>query len=190
LHYAVVDFEDRRVAVPANGNEAEWNALKPNTPYGQLPFIEVDGKVAAQSTAILRYVGCKYGLSGEDEWEQMKVDELIDYEMDIMRTNSVYITAFLGMTNGDKDKLRKEVFEPTTAGFLKKLSTLLKETGTGFMVGQKPTIADLLLANYLLTLRNLEADFTDHSDLSEYIDRIHALPQIKSYTDSRKQIIC
>ncbi|KAH7704464.1 CBN-GST-8 protein [Aphelenchoides avenae] len=90
-----------RVAVPANGNEAEWNALKPSKLHS-LPFIEVDGKIAAQSTAILRYVGRKYGLSGEDEWEQLKVDELIDYEMDIMRTNSVYITAFLGMTNGDK----------------------------------------------------------------------------------------
>ena len=31
LHYAGVDFEDdRRVAIPTNGNEAEWNALKPS----------------------------------------------------------------------------------------------------------------------------------------------------------------
>lgn len=50
FHLGGVDFEDVRIAFP------EWPALKPTTPYGQLPFMEIDdAPKMAQSGAMLRY---------------------------------------------------------------------------------------------------------------------------------------
>lgn len=35
----------------------QWAKLKPNTKFGQLPMMDVDGKTVAQSNAMLNYVG-------------------------------------------------------------------------------------------------------------------------------------
>eukprot|EP01043_Picozoa_sp_COSAG02_P078257 COSAG02_NODE_17528_length_997_cov_2.965479_1_plen_131_part_10 len=52
LTLARIPFEDYRVPFP------EWAALKPETPYGQLPLLSIDGgEPMAQSDAMLRYVG-------------------------------------------------------------------------------------------------------------------------------------
>ncbi len=52
LHLAGVDFEDVRI------RSAEWPALKPKTPFGSLPILEIPGKPPlAQSNAILVYIG-------------------------------------------------------------------------------------------------------------------------------------
>ena len=47
-----IPFEDVRVPFD------QWGAMKPTTPYGQLPLMEIDGGApVAQSDAMLRYVG-------------------------------------------------------------------------------------------------------------------------------------
>jgi glutathione S-transferase len=46
LEYAKVPYEDVRV------DQEKWPALKPNTIFGQLPILEVDGKQLAQSRAM------------------------------------------------------------------------------------------------------------------------------------------
>merc|ERR1712107_289537 len=43
-----IDFEDNRI------DFATWGALKPQTPWGQLPILEVDGRNWTQSYAMLR----------------------------------------------------------------------------------------------------------------------------------------
>lgn len=51
-HIAGIPFEDDRVAFP------DWPALKPSTPYGQLPMMSIDGgEMLAQSGAMVRYAG-------------------------------------------------------------------------------------------------------------------------------------
>lgn len=47
-------------------------------PYGMLPVLEIDGKPIAQSNAIARYLARKHGLAGENEWESMLCDALVD----------------------------------------------------------------------------------------------------------------
>jgi glutathione S-transferase len=69
---AGVDFIDNRLARDA------WRSLKPSTPFGSLPMLEVEGKPpVSQSNAILGYVGRKFGLLPSDEWEALRLESLV-----------------------------------------------------------------------------------------------------------------
>lgn len=61
---AGVEFEDNRV------NRSDWSELKPKTPFGSMPVLEVEGRpMLAESNAILTYIGRRHGLLPKDEWE-------------------------------------------------------------------------------------------------------------------------
>jgi glutathione S-transferase len=69
---AGVDFEDRRLA------RSDWPAFKTTTPFGGLPIFEIEGKPpVSQSNAILGYIGRRYGLFPQDEWETLRLDSLM-----------------------------------------------------------------------------------------------------------------
>lgn len=52
-------------------------------PFGHLPVIERNGKKAAQSIAIARYVAKKVKLTGANDWEDLEIDSIVDTLSDI-----------------------------------------------------------------------------------------------------------
>lgn len=48
------------------------------TPMGQMPLLEVDGKVVHQSIAILRYLSKRFGLAGSSDWEALLIEIVAD----------------------------------------------------------------------------------------------------------------
>jgi len=74
LHLAGVDFEDVRVP------RSEWKALKPTTPFGAMPVLELPDKPPlAQSNAILVYIGRLHGLHPKDDFEAARHEALMNY---------------------------------------------------------------------------------------------------------------
>lgn len=57
-------------------------------PFGQVPVLEVDGKLLAQSGAICRYLALQVGLAGKSEWDQAQVDMYADAVRDLMMRKS------------------------------------------------------------------------------------------------------
>ena len=53
-------------------------------PFGQVPVLEVDGKMLAQSHTIARYLARQHGLAGKDDWEQGLADMYADNIGDLM----------------------------------------------------------------------------------------------------------
>lgn len=47
-------------------------------PFGQVPIYEENGKIAHQSVAIARYVAKKVKLVGDDDWENLEIDAIVD----------------------------------------------------------------------------------------------------------------
>lgn len=46
LHLGKIPFEDQRIS------HQEWQDLKPQTPFGQMPVLEIDGKVGVPSVIV------------------------------------------------------------------------------------------------------------------------------------------
>lgn len=81
LHLAGIDFEDVRIPT------AEWPTLKPRTPFGSLPILEIPGKPPlAQSNAILVFIGRRHGLHPADDFEAARHEALMNYVEDLRHT--------------------------------------------------------------------------------------------------------
>jgi len=70
-------FEDVRF------EREQWPAIKPTTPLGQVPVLEVDGVKIPQSTAIARFLAKRFNLAGKTDVEQAQVDVVVDTIQDL-----------------------------------------------------------------------------------------------------------
>jgi len=117
-------------------------------PFGSLPVLDVEtsaGTVsAAQSNAILRFVGRRAGLyPTDDPVGALKVDEALDLGEDLYHV--------IGPSIGEQDTekrmaMRKVLAEETIPRWGGYFERLLAANGrTGFVVGDSLTVADLKL---------------------------------------------
>jgi len=117
-----IAFEDERIKVE------EWEALKPNTPFGALPVLHVDDVCISQSNSILRYVGTLTGLYPKDNpVHAAKVDEILDVTEDFTATK---IAPTIGLDATDKEKfktLREEIANTSGPKFLSNLEKVLEK---------------------------------------------------------------
>jgi glutathione S-transferase len=135
LHLAGVDFEDVRI------KNADWPALKPQTPFGSLPVYEVSGHAPlAQSNAILALIGRQHGLHPKDPFEAARHEAIMGHVEDLRAK----VGPSLRITDAEeKKKVREEIAAtvlPTWAAFAE------KQIGDGpFFGGANLNVADLKL---------------------------------------------
>jgi glutathione S-transferase len=104
LHLAGVDFEDVRVKA------SDWPALKPKTPFGSLPFLEMPGHpVLAQSNAILVLIGRLHGLHPKDPYEAARHEEMMHHVEDLRAG----VTPSLRMKDEAEKKKARELLATT-----------------------------------------------------------------------------
>lgn len=73
FRHAGVDFDDNVI------DHSVWPKIKPTTPFGQVPVLEVEGKQIAQSFAIYRFLGNKFGLCPGNEVDKAMADSIAEY---------------------------------------------------------------------------------------------------------------
>jgi glutathione S-transferase len=134
LHLAGVDFEDVRIKPP------DWAALKPTTPFGNMPFLELPGKPPlGQSNAILVYVGRTHGLHPTDAFEAARHEAMMSHVEDLRHA----LGPTLRMEDAEKRKVRERLLEtyiPAWATFTE------RQLGDGpFFAGEKLHVVDLKL---------------------------------------------
>ncbi|GAV07512.1 hypothetical protein RvY_17338 [Ramazzottius varieornatus] len=163
---------------------AQWADLKSTTPFGQLPYIEIDGKPLGQTYAILRYLAKQYGLSGQDDWENAQIDAVAEYIRDAGQGYAAYAYARMSQDEGAMKKAGDEYANVTIQPFLAKLERLLQDNKAGhdFLVGSKPSWADILLTTQVDRALKLKADLLQsYPLLKAHTDRIHNLKGIKEW---------
>jgi glutathione S-transferase len=182
LHYADQKFEDHRITFE------QWPALKPKTPYGQLPVMNVDGVDIAQSCAIARLLAKRHGLAGDGDVESAVLDSLIDFQKDFQGRVTTFFQVVAGRKEGDKDALLKDVFLPAFEEYTPYLEKALANSGSGFFGKKGVTWVDFFIANFTLTTKNIAAAaVAKHPELEKHCKKVHDIPQLQKYLSSRKE---
>jgi len=179
LAYAGVEYEDKRIS------HQDWPNVKPTTPYGQLPYLEVGGKTLPQSATIARYIARQHGLTGKDDWEAAQADAIVDYIGDALKP----LAALFGekdeaKKSALKDAFVKELIQP----YLQTLERNLKanNNGEGYLVGSKPTWADFAIVVALDNVVGMDTTVLDkYPTLKAHSQRVHELKGIKEWIAKR-----
>ena len=132
LHLAGVEFEDHRVKGP------QWSDLKPSTPFGAMPVLEVNGKQLAQSNAILRLIGTRHELHPSDDWEAAQHEALMAAAEDL-RTK---LTPVLSIKDDTKQAKREEFANSYMQTWAANIDRQIEGP---FVAGDKLNVADLKL---------------------------------------------
>jgi len=181
-----VPFEDDRVKF------ADWESRKPDTPFGALPVLEVDGQTVAQSNGINRYVGKLAGLYPSDAWQAALCDEAMDSVEEI----ATRLWATMSLPAAEKKAQRESLAAGPLSYFLDRLQRRLVAHGGHYFADGRLTVADLKVFVWVRHLRSgqldhVPVDLTERvaPRLVEHHDRVKEHPAVKAYYAKRKVAI-
>lgn len=176
LHIAGVDFEDDRIKFK------DWPELKPKTPFGAMPILEVPGKPPlAQVNAVLVYIGRTNGLHPEDDFEAAQHEAIMVHAEDLR----LQFGPTLFLPEEEKKKRRQEI----AASYLPSWGARAeRHIGAGpFFGGEKIHVADLKLYMVTRWIRNGTLDHVPATSLADFpkLNRLHDAvvehPAVKSW---------
>ncbi|XP_058456414.1 glutathione S-transferase [Malaya genurostris] len=177
LSYGNLPFDDIRIT------REEWPALKPTMPMGQMPVLAVDGKKVHQSVAMSRYLAKQVGLVGDNDWENLMIDTVVDTVNDFRLKIAV-----VSYEPDDEVKEKKLVTlnSEVIPFYLEKLDDIARENN-GYLALSKLTWADLYfvaILDYLnyMTKSDLVAN---HPSLQQVVDNVTSIESIKNWIDKR-----
>ena len=183
MHIAGIELEDHRIPFK------DWPAVKPSTPFGAIPVLEVDGQTVAQSNGINRYIGKLTGLYPEDPWQAALCDEAMDAVEDV----SVKVVATFSIK--DKEELkasRQALADGPIKHYLVALQDRLESRGGQYFADNRLTVADIRVYLWVRHIRSgnldhIPADLPDRvaPKIVEHFERVKNHPKIKEYYEGR-----
>ena len=173
---AGVEYTDERLEFQ------DWPARAPNTPFGVLPVLEVNGQQLGGSLVIARYVAEKHGLGGANDWENALIDSALDALSDGIQKIAPIVF--------EKDEAKKAELKKTaeeeihfTLTNLEKFAAANKD---GWLVGSKVTYGDLAVFNALSNLAGFWPAVLDkYTTLAQIKQRVEELPRIAKWLKDR-----
>ncbi|XP_019637382.1 PREDICTED: hematopoietic prostaglandin D synthase-like [Branchiostoma belcheri] len=131
-----IEYEDVRVGGGMEGEQ--WAELKPKTPMGQLPILEVDGTIICQGKAISRLLAKEVGMAGKTNLDQARADMICDGVDDF---GMKLVSIFMDKDEKKKEEMKKEMTEKTLPSFFDLFEKLA--SAEGYFVGNSLTWADI-----------------------------------------------
>jgi len=181
LSDAKTPFEDVRIEISA-WPESAW---KPRAPFGQLPLLEVDGQLLAQSSAIEHFVARLTGLASEDSMVSAQIDMVIEGVKDVSKDFSEAV-----WTQDEKSKKTKmdEFFAKSLPKWGTCLERMLKSNdgGSGYFIGDAATLADFTFFGCFENILMAKSDaLASLPLLDQLMKRFAARPHIAEYLSKR-----
>ena len=190
LYIGNIPFEDYRIQGDDYDKFKQTGELpnKKIAPFKQLPVLEVDGKIFAQTGAIARFCGKLSGLYPKnDDYNAALIDQIIEGAQDIN-----YLVTLSGR---DKDTERKKTARNILATrhlpkWFQFLENLLKQnTKSIYFVDSDLTIADLAIWRLLGWLKSGMLDgvpttiLDDYDHLNKLREEIYKNPKVIKWMD-------
>ena len=151
-------------------------------PFGQLPVLDDNGTIIADSNAILVYLATKFGRT---DWlpQDAKGAAMVQRWLSVAAGDLAFgpaaarlITVFGAKFNPDDVIARAHVL-------LKRLEAHLAERE--WLVGAQPTIADVALYSYLSSAPEGNVDLSAYPRVDAFLRRIEALPGFVPFAKTR-----
>ena len=190
LYIGNIPFEDYRIEGDDYDKFKQTGELpnKKIAPFKQLPVLDVDGKIFAQTGAIARFCGKLSGLYPKnDDYNAALIDQIIEGAQDIN-----YLVTLSGR---DKDTERKKIARNILATrhlpkWLQFLENLLRQnTKSIYFVDSDLTIADLAVWRLLGWLKSGILDgvptniLDDYDHLNKLREEIYKNPKVIKWMD-------
>ena len=190
LYIGNIPFEDYRIEGDDYDKFKKTGELpnKKIAPFKQLPVVDVDGKIFAQTGAIARFCGKLSGLYPKnDDYKAALIDQIIEGAQDI--------NYLVTLSSRDKDPEKKKVARDILATrhlpkWFKFLEDLLKQnTKSVYFVENELTIADLAIWRLLGWLKSGMLDgvpttiLDNYDNLNKLREEIYKNPKVIKWMD-------
>ncbi len=144
-----ISFEDHRFSYP------EFADIRKNTPFGQVPVLEVDGVQITQCDSMLRYAGKLAGLYPEDAYQALLCDEV----MYVVEEAGVKMGPTYRMAGEEQKVARLALVNGHIPVYLRWLEKQLLARGGDYFADHRLTVADLKV---FIDVRTLNSGRLDH----------------------------
>ncbi|KQS67482.1 glutathione S-transferase [Methylobacterium sp. Leaf361] len=142
-------------------------------PFGQVPVLDDDGTVISDSNAILVYVARKLGRT---DWlpADAEGEAAVQRWLSVAAGELAYGPAAARLVTVFGAKFNPEEVIGRAHTLLGRLEAHLD--GRDWLVGERPTIADVALYSYLARAPEGNVDLSGYAKVNAYLRRIEALP--------------
>nr|KAG5686439.1 hypothetical protein BaRGS_009089 [Batillaria attramentaria] len=179
-----VEWEDVRFPY------ADWPKFKPAAPFGKCPYMDYNGKIYGEAVAIANFLAREFGFAGKTNLESLRIDEVVHLGQDVFLC---YHNIFYEEDQTKKAQLVERLKTEDVPRFFGYFERLLKESGTGYFVGDKLTMADF--AMYVAVVHTVkgecgvsEAD-REFPMIRALCSKVEADPNVRKYMDKHKPVI-
>ncbi|RCN48921.1 glutathione S-transferase protein [Ancylostoma caninum] len=149
-------------------------------PFSQMPVLEVDGKQLAQSFAIVRFLARKFG--------EALVDSIADQYKDFTMEVLPCLVVLLGFAEGDLEKLTEEVLLPAREKFFGCITKFLKESKSGYLVGDSLTFADLYVAEISAEFdKRFPKIYDGFPEVKAHAEKVRSIPALKRWIETQPE---
>ena len=180
----IIDWSTHNMIKEEFENDKNKNLLLNS--LNKVPFLVLDsGDVLPQSKSIERYLANEYNMMGSSSVEASKIDSICEYVRDF---KEAYQTV-RKLPNTEKEDGIKKWFNETLFDRLKLLNNILCKTHSHFSVGDKLSLADVVLYSFITqffdnkegVLRSCEGS----PHLLNIINHVSNLEEVKSWLNKR-----
>ena len=184
MHYADIEYN---YIMSWDYYDKEWQEVKPQIPFKQLPMIVVDDEhEICQSIAILNFIQNIAGLKLEDPVQEAKANAILQSAQELF----LPLNPAVNFAVGDDFIKRRDDMLPFLQTRFEELEKIINLNGGRFFIDDTPRACDFAVFHHLDLSRKLDGKIIKKFPrLEKFLDDIASLSSIESYLSERPELI-